>query len=136
MSSHPGSDIKDAIELALFLKKERVHPEQVQDFYPTPGSISTCMYYTDLDPYTLKPVFTPKTEQEKAMQRALLQWFKPENRQIVEKALRIAGRTDLIGFGEHCLIKPLNNSKSSHNSKSAPKKKIVAKGRWDPKMRK
>lgn len=136
MSSHPGSDIKDAIELALFLKKERVHPEQVQDFYPTPGSISTCMYYTDLDPYTLKPVFTPKTEQEKAMQRALLQWFKPENRQIVEKALRIAGRTDLIGFGEHCLIKPLSNSKSSHNSKSAPKKKIVAKGRWDPKKRK
>ncbi len=134
MSSHPGSSINDAVDLALFLKKERVHPEQVQDFYPTPGSISTCMYYTDLDPYTLKPVYTPKTEEEKGMQRALLQWFKPENRQIVEKALRKAGRSDLIGFGEDCLIKPANSKKIPAANKPK-KKKIVAKGRWEPKKR-
>ena len=106
MSSHPGSTPADAIELALFLKKEGLHPEQVQDFYPTPGTISTCMFYTGLDPYTEKPVFVPKTKEEKAEQRALLQYFRPENRQIVINALRRAGRSDLIGFGENCLIRP------------------------------
>jgi hypothetical protein len=106
MSSHPGSTPADAIELALFLKKEGLHPEQVQDFYPTPGTISTCMFYTGLDPYTEKPVFVPKTKEEKAEQRALLQYFRPENRQIVINALRRAGRTDLIGYGENCLIRP------------------------------
>ncbi len=105
MSSHPGSTIHDAIELSLFLKKEGLHPEQVQDFYPTPGTISTCMFYTGLDPYTMEPVFVPRTPQEKARQRALLQYFKPENRTIVLQALREAGRTDLIGNGPHCLIK-------------------------------
>ncbi len=105
MSSHPGSTIHDAIELSLFLKKEGLHPEQVQDFYPTPGTISTCMFYTGLDPYTLEPVFVPRTPQEKARQRALLQYFKPENRTIVLQALREAGRTDLIGTGPNCLIK-------------------------------
>ena len=106
MSSHPGSTPADAIELALFLKKEGLHPEQVQDFYPTPGTISTCMFYTGLDPYTEKPIFVPKTKEEKAEQRALLQYFRPENRQIVINALRRAGRTDLIGYGENCLIRP------------------------------
>jgi len=105
MSSHPGSTMKDAIELSLFLKKEGIHPEQVQDFYPTPGTISTCMFYTGLDPYTLKPIYVPKTPAEKAEQRALLQYFKPENRQIVLKALRAAGRHDLIGNGPGCLVK-------------------------------
>lgn len=106
MSSHPGSTPADAIELALFLKKEGLHPEQVQDFYPTPGTISTCMFYTGLDPYTEKPIFVPKTREEKAEQRALLQYFRPENRQTVIAALRRAGRTDLIGYGENCLIRP------------------------------
>ncbi len=105
MSSHPGSTLKDAVKLALFLKKERLHPEQVQDFYPTPGTLSTCMYHTGLDPYTMQPVFVPKTKEEKGMQRALLQYFKPENREIVEKALRLAGREDLIGPGPECLIR-------------------------------
>ncbi len=106
MSSHPGSTIKDAIELSLFLKKEGLHPEQVQDFYPTPGTISTCMFYTGLDPYTLEPVYVPRTPKEKAEQRALLQYFLPQNRQIVLSALKKAGRTDLIGTGPNCLVKP------------------------------
>jgi len=104
MSSHPGSTIRDAIELALFLKRENMHPEQVQDFYPTPGTVSTCMYYTGLDPYTLKPVYVAKTKEEKAAQRALLQYFRPENRSILYKALKEAGREDLIGPGKECLV--------------------------------
>ena len=106
MSSHPGSTLKDAIELALFLKKEHIHPQQVQDFYPTPGTISTAMFYTELDPYTMEPVFVPKTYEQKKMQRALLQYFKPENHDIVRKALIQAGRADLIGFTEKCLVPP------------------------------
>lgn len=104
MSSHPGSTLKDAIELALFLKEERLRPEQVQDFYPTPGTISTCMFYTGLDPYTLKPVFVPRDPHEKAMQRALLQYFLPQNRELVLEALKRAGRMDLVGNGPKCLI--------------------------------
>ena len=104
MSSHPGSTINDAIELSLFLKKEGLHPEQVQDFYPTPGTASTCMFYTGLDPFTLKPVYVPKTAREKAEQRALLQYYKPENRQLVLSALKKAGRYDLIGTGKNCLV--------------------------------
>ena len=106
MSSHPGSTLQDAVELALFLKREHLRPEQVQDFYPTPGTISTCMFYTGLDPYTLRPVYVPRTDREKAMQRALLQYFNPEKRALVAEALREAGRTDLIGCGEDCLIPP------------------------------
>ena len=106
MSSHPGSTLKDAIELALFLKKEHIHPQQVQDFYPTPGTISTAMFYTGLDPYTMEPVFVPKTYEQKKMQRALLQYFKPENHDIVRKALIQAGRADLIGFTDKCLVPP------------------------------
>ena len=106
MSSHPGSTLKDAVELAVFLKKEGVRPEQVQDFYPTPGTISTAMFYTGLDPYTMKGVYVPRSPREKAMQRALLQSFKPENRALVLEALKKAGRSDLIGFGPGCLIRP------------------------------
>jgi len=104
ISSHPGSTLKHAIELAVFLKKEKVHPQQVQDFYPTPGTISTCIWYTGLDPYTLKPVHVPKSEQERRAQRALLQYFKPENYDAVRAALRRGGREDLIGSGPNCLV--------------------------------
>ena len=106
MSSHPGSNLRDAIELSLFLKKEGLHPEQVQDFYPTPGTISTCMFYTGLDPYTMQPIYVPRTPKEKAEQRALLQYFRPENRALVLAALKKAGRTDLIGTGPGCLAAP------------------------------
>lgn len=116
MSSHPGSTLKDAVELSLFLKKEGIHPEQVQDFYPTPGTISTCMFYTGLDPYTLKEVYVPKTPEQKKEQRALLQYFKPENRDIVERALRKCGRTDLIGYSSECLIKPRSGQGDKNNA--------------------
>ena len=106
MSSHPGSTLKDAVELALYLKKNKIRPEQVQDFYPTPGTISTAMFYTELDPYTLKPVFVAKTPEEKAQQRILLQYYKPENRRRVIEALVKAGRRDLIGTGPDCLVAP------------------------------
>ena len=104
MSSHPGSTLKDAVELALFCKRENIHPKQVQDFYPTPGTISTCMFYTGIDPYTMKEVYVPKTEEEKSMQRALLQYFIPENKQKVIKALIKAGRKDLIGYDSNVLF--------------------------------
>ncbi len=113
MSSHPGSTMRDAVELALFLKQSKMHPEQVQDFYPTPGTISTCMYYTGLDPYTLKPVYVAKTREEKASQRALLQYFRPENHKLIRDALRNCGREDLIGFGNNCLVPPEKGLKPS-----------------------
>ncbi len=104
MSSHPGSTLQEAIELALFLKKEKIRPQQVQDFYPTPGTVSTCMFYTGLDPYTMESVYVPKTAEEKQMQRALLQYYKAENRQIVLAALKRAKRFELIGNGPDCLV--------------------------------
>lgn len=106
MSSHPGSTLKEAVELALFLKSLKMRPEQVQDFYPTPGTISTCMFYTELDPYTMEKVYVPKTAEEKAMQRALLQYFRPQNQRRVIEALQKAHRTDLIGNTKDCLVKP------------------------------
>lgn len=118
MSSHPGSTLKDAVELALFLKEQGIHPEQVQDFYPTPGTVSTCMFYTGLNPYTMEPVFVPKTPEEKAMQRALLQYFLPKNHALVVKALRQAGRSDLIGIGPKCLVPPLREE--HRNGKNIP----------------
>jgi uncharacterized radical SAM protein YgiQ len=111
MSSHPGSTIEDAVELAEYIRDIGYNPEQVQDFYPTPGTASTAMYYTGLDPITLKPVYVPKTAEEKAMQRALIQYRDPKNRALVEKALRLANRGDLIGFGPKCLIKPMGQGK-------------------------
>lgn len=113
MSSHPGSTLDDAIELACFLKKNHIRPEQVQDFYPTPGTISTCMFYTGLDPYTMEPVYVAKTPHDKAMQRALLQYYDPKNRRLCEEALIRAHRYDLIGSGKNCLISgsaPLNKN--------------------------
>lgn len=107
MSSHPGSTLKDAVELALFLKQEKLRPEQVQDFYPTPGTISTCMFYTGLDPYTMQEVYVPRTDREKAQQRALLQYFNPKNQALVIAALKAAGRADLIGYDAKCLVKPM-----------------------------
>ncbi len=106
MSSHPGSTMKDAVELALFLKKIGIRPEQVQDFYPTPGTVSTCMFYTGLDPYTMTEVYVAKDPHEKAMQRALLQYFNPKNADLVREALKRAGRHDLIGYGDKCLVAP------------------------------
>ncbi len=123
MSSHPGSTLNDAIELALFLKKQRIHPRQVQDFYPTPGTISTCMFYTGLDPYSMKSVYVAKAHEDKQMQRALLQYFKDENAPIIVKALKKAGRTDLIGFGENCLIKPPKGYVVKKESDKAAKKR-------------
>ena len=117
MSSHPGSTMKDAIELAVFLKRNNMHPEQVQDYYPTPGTISTCMFYTGIDPNTMQKVYVPKTAKEKAEQRALLQYFKPENRQIVLSALKKANRFDLIGTGKNCLVAPDRNDKTTPQKK-------------------
>lgn len=104
MSSHPGSRIKDAIFLAEFLRDNNMNPEQVQDFYPTPGSLSTCMYYTGIDPRTMTEVYVPRSYEEKQMQRALLQYKRPENYDLVRRALIAAGREDLIGEGKNCLI--------------------------------
>ena len=124
MSSHPGATLKDAVELALFCKAENIHPKQVQDFYPTPGTISTAMFYTELDPYTLEPVYVPKKESDKAMQRALLQYFIPENRQKVIKALIAAGRRDLIGSGKKCLVTPMAGmTDGGYPKNTAPAKK-------------
>ena len=106
MSSHPGSTLQDAVALAEYLNKMGRQPEQVQDFYPTPGTISTCMYYTGIDPTTMKSVYVAKTFHEKAMQRALLQWKRPDKRRFVIEALKEAGREDLIGYGPECLVRP------------------------------
>jgi len=108
ISSHPGSQIGDAVALAEYLRDNNIKPEQVQDFYPTPGTLSTCMYHTGIDPRTMEPVFIPRTPKEKAMQRALLQYRLPQNYRLVHDALTAAGRTDLIGFGKKCLIKPFS----------------------------
>ena len=106
MSSHPGSELSDAIRLAEFLRDSDIRPEQVQDFYPTPGTLSTAMYYTGLDPRTMKPVYVARSPHEKAMQRALMQYTVPSNAPLVRQALRLAGRDDLIGYGPKCLVRP------------------------------
>lgn len=124
MSSHPGSTLKDAIELSVFLKKEGMRPEQVQDFYPTPGTVSTCMYYTGLDPLTMKPIYVAKTPAEKAEQRALLQYFKPENRELVLRTLKRYGRYDLIGGGKDCLVQDTRPS-NGQVKRPFPKKKTI-----------
>ena len=131
MSSHPGSTLDDAIELALFLKKNHIRPEQVQDFYPTPGTISTCMFYTGLDPYTMEEVYVARSEHDKALQRALLQYYNPKNHHLVEEALKRAGRYDLIGYDAKCLIKPGSKPgkkyKSNSNSSRTYKKRNKGK---------
>ena len=121
MSSHPGSSLTEAVELALFLKKRGIRPEQVQDFYPTPGTISTCMFYTGLDPYTMKEVYVAKTPKEKAMQRALLQYYNPANREIILEALKKCGRFDLIGSGEKCLVSASEKNKKTPGNRNTYK---------------
>lgn len=153
MSSHPGSTLDSAIGLAEFLKSRNIRPEQVQDFYPTPGTVSTCMFYTGLDPYTMEPVYVAKDPHEKALQRALLQYYNPKNAELVREALKKAKRFDLIGNGPKCLVKNDNrpnkmeraagnekprNSKNKENSyrsnsqvshKWVPEKKNGKKGK-------
>ena len=107
MSSHPGCDLNDAIELACYLKSINHIPQQVQDFYPTPATISTTMYWTGLDPMTMKPVYVARDPHEKQLQRALMQFNAPRNYKLVHEALTRAGRTDLIGYGRDCLIPPV-----------------------------
>ncbi|MBR2444811.1 MAG: YgiQ family radical SAM protein [Clostridia bacterium] len=127
MSSHPGSKIEDAIELALYLKDLGLNPEQVQDFYPTPGTASTVMYYTGINPLDGKPVYQPDDYREKLMQRALLQFRKPENRNLVREALVKAGREDLIGFDSSCLVKPDLRVGSEYFEKQGKKPKNSSK---------
>ncbi len=122
MSSHPGCTLADAVELAEFLHSTGRQPEQVQDFYPTPGTVSTCMYYTGLDPRTMEPVYVARDHHEKALQRALLQWRRPEKRRLVIEALEKAGRTDLIGYDKHCLIRPQKGEKYFGKAPEEPKK--------------
>jgi radical SAM superfamily enzyme YgiQ (UPF0313 family) len=144
MSSHPGSTLKEAIELAEYLRDIHYQPEQVQDFYPTPGTLSTTMFYTGLDPLTMKEVYIPKTKSEKAMQRALLQYRDPKKYDLVYAALVQAGREDLIGYGPKCLIrprekrnrdeygtvkgKPKNNFKGNLKGRTSKEKSSVNKG--------
>ena len=124
MSSHPGSTLHDAVKLAVYLKERGVYPRQVQDFYPTPGTISTCMYWTGLDPRTMKKVYVPRSYREKELQRALLQWFDPGKKPLVLEALRKAHREDLIGYGPGCLVHP-EKSGEGHKRMDREKKKTV-----------
>ncbi len=117
MSSHPGSDLYAAIELAEYVRDMGYNPEQIQDFYPTPGTLSTCMYYTGVDPRTMKPVYVPKAPEDKEMQRALIQYRNPKNYDLIYKALVKAGRKDLIGYDEKCLIKPPAGQGKQHDKK-------------------
>ncbi len=126
MSSHPGSTLENAIELALYLKRNRINPEQVQDFYPTPGTASTCMFWTGIDPATGEKVYVPRSYEEKKIQRALLQWYRNENHELIRKALRQAGRGDLIGFGAECLVPPRDVRKGE---RTESKKENGPKGR-------
>ena len=126
MSSHPGSTMKDAIKLAEYLRDLGYMPEQVQDFYPTPSTISTCMYYTGVDPRDMSPVYVPKNPHEKAMQRALIQYRDPKNYDLVMEALRKEGRMDLVGFEKHCLIRPRKiGKKQGTDSYANAKKKTI-----------
>lgn len=129
MSSHPGSTMKEAVELAEYLRDLGYMPEQVQDFYPTPSTISTCMYYTGVDPRDMKPVYVPKNPHEKAMQRALIQYRNPKNYDLVLEALKLADRMDLVGFDKHCLIRPrqMKYEKGKLVNSYQPKKKTEEK---------
>ncbi len=123
MSSHPGSTLKEAVELAEFLRELNYMPEQVQDFYPTPSTISTCMYYTGLNPCTMEPVYVARNPHEKAMQRALIQYQDPKNHDLVREALVKTGRQDLIGFAKNCLIKPRKLSEHKDGKQGKSKKR-------------
>ena len=130
MSSHPGSTMKEAVQLAEYLRDLGYMPEQVQDFYPTPSTISTCMYYTEVDPRTMKSVYVPKNPHEKAMQRALIQYRNPKNYDLVMEALRKADRMDLVGFDKNCLIRPRQDKRFGNQGsfkKEEPKKTVQKK---------
>jgi uncharacterized radical SAM protein YgiQ len=128
MSSHPGSTLKEAIELAEYVRDMGVNPEQVQDFIPTPGTLSTCMYYTGLDPRTMEKVYVPRSLHEKAMQRALIQYRNPKNYELVKEALILAHREDLIGFGTKCLIHPKKIRTDDKNNSVTKVKKTRRSG--------
>ena len=142
MSSHPGSTLNDAVELAEYLRDSHCRPEQVQDFYPTPSTVSTCMYYTGLDPRTMQPVYVARSPHEKAMQRALVQYREPGNYRRVKEALLQAGRADLIGYGRDCLIPPRpyrdkeardpSRPPTAAGAKAAPRGKRAAQGGRSP----
>lgn len=125
MSSHPGCDMKEAVKLAEFVRDLGYMPEQVQDFYPTPSTISTCMYYTGIDPRTGEAVYVPKNPHEKEMQRALIQYRDPKNYDLIKEALELAGRTDLIGFDSKCLIRPRKLSQEKAPAKTTRPKKTL-----------
>lgn len=128
MSSHPGCTLKDAVALAEYIRDIGFMPEQVQDFYPTPGTISTCMYYTEMDPRTGKSIYVPKNPHEKAMQRALIQYRNPNNYELILEALKKTDRMDLVGFGPKCLIRPRKSGEnSSAKNKSAKSGSVVSK---------
>ncbi|MCI8660131.1 MAG: YgiQ family radical SAM protein [Lachnospiraceae bacterium] len=138
MSSHPGSTLQAAVELAEYLREFPYMPEQVQDFYPTPSTISTCMYYTGLDPRTMEPVYVPVNPHEKAMQRALIQYRDPRNHKLVVEALKKAGRTDLIGYDKKCLVRPLGEEqkgigKINKGNKPGGEKKSTQHMAWEDK---
>ena len=135
MSSHPGCTLEDAVKLAEWLNKSGRQPEQVQDFYPTPGTLSTCMYYTGIDPRTMQPVFVPTNPHDKAMQRALMQWKRPEKRPLVLEALHRAHREDLIGFGKHCLVRP-NGPQGGQSRSNGPERDNKSKAQKGGKPRK
>ena len=122
ISSHPGSTMKAAVKLTEYLNKIHYMPEQVQDFYPTPGTISTCMFYTGIEPRNMKKVYVPKDNETKRLQRALLQYRKKENYNLIKQALKEAGREDLIGYDEKCIIKPyLKKSELKKGNKNGRK---------------
>lgn len=127
MSSHPGSTVRDAVILAEYIRDMGFTPEQAQDFYPTPSTLSTCMYYTGLDPRTMEPVYVPRSPKEKAIQRAFIQYRKPENRKLVTEGLKIAKREDLIGFDSRCLIRPSKEERglTKEAGKRERKKKTI-----------
>ncbi|MBQ9692657.1 MAG: YgiQ family radical SAM protein [Clostridia bacterium] len=131
MSSHPGSTLKDAVELAVCLKRDKYAPEQVQDYYPTPGTASTVMYYTGIDPITMKNVYVATDYHEKQLQRALLQFNRPQNAPMVREALIKAGREDLIGYGPECLVKP-ETASNDRTRKSSFEKKTSKQGGFKP----
>ncbi len=145
ISSHPGCTLKDAIRLAQYLKSIGYMPEQVQDFYPTPSTKSTCMYYTGINPDTMQPIYVAKTKKEKTYQRALMQYRKKSNYDVIVEALKEAGRQDLIGFGEECLVKPTKeeaiakarkeNDSASNNKNQRRKKTIIINTQSKPKTK-
>ena len=123
MSSHPGSTLKEAVELAEYCRDLGFNPEQVQDFYPTPATVSTCIYYTGVDPRTMEPVFVPRSPHEKALQRALIQYRNPKNHDLVREALHRAGREDLIGYDKRCLVRPRHGARGQANTPKSKKPK-------------